>query len=208
MAAVKAVLLDLGNVLVFHDNALLFARLGARAGLSGPEVGQRLTGAGWTAANRGLMDAEGIRQDVCRALGVDLPMAEFAHLWSSHFTLHTAVLPRVEGLVGRVKLGLVSNTNALHAAYLRPLLPVLQRFHGDAFVGKTADAFEIVGYDRDGIPEHVGVWEWGDLSLEECCPFCGCLGGLHFQEASWMYHCLACDTLTNFEDDTRTAPEP
>jgi FMN phosphatase YigB (HAD superfamily) len=128
MAAVKAVLLDLGNVLVFHDNALLFARLGARAGLSGPEVGQRLTGAGWTAANRGLLDAEGIRQDVCRALGVDLPLAEFAPLWSSHFTLHTAVLPRVEGLVGRVKLGLVSNTNALHAAYLRPLLPILQRF--------------------------------------------------------------------------------
>ena len=42
MAAVKAVLLDLGNVLVFHDNALLFARLGARAGLSGPEVGHGL----------------------------------------------------------------------------------------------------------------------------------------------------------------------
>jgi putative hydrolase of the HAD superfamily len=55
-------------------------------------------------------------------------MAEFAPLWSSHFTLHTAVLPRVEGLVGRVKLGLVSNTNALHAAYLKPLLPLLKRF--------------------------------------------------------------------------------
>jgi putative hydrolase of the HAD superfamily len=128
MALVKAVLLDLGNVLVFHDNALLFTRLGARAGLTGPEVGQRLTGAGWTAANKGLLDAEAIRQDVCRGLGVDLPMAEFAPLWSSHFTLHDAVLPRVEGLWGRVKLGLVSNTNALHAAYLRPLLPVLQRF--------------------------------------------------------------------------------
>ncbi|WP_164008522.1 HAD-IA family hydrolase [Pyxidicoccus trucidator] len=128
MVAVKAVLLDLGNVLVFHDNALLFARLGARAGLTGPEVGQRLQGAGWTAANRGQLDGEAIRQDVCRALGVDLPMAEFAPLWSSHFTLHAAVLPRVESLVGRVKLGLVSNTNALHAAYLRPLLPLLQRF--------------------------------------------------------------------------------
>ncbi|HZI09326.1 MAG TPA: HAD family phosphatase [Myxococcus sp.] len=128
MARVKAVLLDLGNVLAFHDNALLFTRLGARAGLTGPQVGQRLTGAGWTAANRGLLDAEGIRQDVCRALGVELPMEEFAPLWSSHFTVHDAVLPRVEGLVGRVRLGLVSNTNALHAAYLRPLLPVLGRF--------------------------------------------------------------------------------
>ncbi len=128
MALVKAVLLDLGNVLVFHVYARLFTLLGARAGLTGPEVGQRLTGAGWTAANRGLLDAEAIRQDVCRGLGVDIPMAEFAPLWSSHFTLHQEVLPRVEGLVGRVKLGLVSNTNALHVAYLRPLLPVLQRF--------------------------------------------------------------------------------
>ncbi|MCP3135894.1 HAD family hydrolase [Pyxidicoccus xibeiensis] len=128
MAAVKAVLLDLGNVLVFHDNALLFARLGARAELGASEVSQRLSGAGWTAANRGVLDAEALRQDVCRALGVELPMAEFAPLWSSHFTLHGAVLPRVEGLVGRVRLGLVSNTNALHAAYLKPLLPVLKRF--------------------------------------------------------------------------------
>lgn len=154
MAAVKAVLLDLGNVLVFHDNALLFTRLGARAGLAGPEVARRLTGAGWTAANRGLLDAEGIRQDVCRALGVDLPMAEFAPLWSSHFTLHTAVLPRVEGLVGRVKLGLVSNTNALHVAYLRPLLPVLQRFDSVVMsceVGHVKPEPEIFQRALDGV---------------------------------------------------------
>jgi putative hydrolase of the HAD superfamily len=35
----------------------------------------------------------------------------------------------VEGLVGRVKLVLLSNTNVLHAAFLRPKLPVLERFH-------------------------------------------------------------------------------
>jgi glucose-1-phosphatase len=126
---VRAVILDLGNVLVFHDNALLFCRLGLRAGLSGEEVARRLTGAGWTAANRGLLDAEGIRRDVCGALGVDLPMAEFAALWSSHFTVHDAVLPRVEGLVGRVTLVLLSNTNALHVAWLRPRLPLLERFN-------------------------------------------------------------------------------
>jgi putative hydrolase of the HAD superfamily len=128
MASVRAVILDLGNVLVFHDNALLFRRLGQRAGLSGEEVSARLTGASWTAANRGLLDAEGIRRDVCGALGVELPMSEFAPLWSSHFTVHDAVLPRVEGLVGRVKLVLLSNTNAVHVGWLRPRLPVLQRF--------------------------------------------------------------------------------
>jgi|SRR5215217_6364767 len=132
MAAVKAVLLDLGNVLVFHDNALLFSRLGACARMQAHEVSQRLMGAGWTAANKGQLDAEGIRRSVCGALQVELPMAEFAPLWSSHFTTHDAVLPRVESLIGRVKLVLVSNTNALHAAYLRPRLPLLQRF--DALV--------------------------------------------------------------------------
>ncbi|HEX8436799.1 HAD family phosphatase [Archangium sp.] len=124
----RAVILDLGNVLVFHDNALLFRRLGARAGLSLAETEQRLAGAGWTAANRGLLGAEGIRRDVCSALGMDLPAEEFNALWSSHFTLHEAVLPRVEGLVGRVRLVLLSNTNVLHMAWIKPRLPLLGRF--------------------------------------------------------------------------------
>jgi glucose-1-phosphatase len=124
----RTVILDLGNVLVFHDNALLFRRLGARAGLSPAEAEHRLAGTGWTAANRGLLGAEGIRRDVCGSLGIDLPAEEFNALWSSHFTVHEAVLPRVEGLVGRVKLVLLSNTNVLHAAFLRPKLPVLERF--------------------------------------------------------------------------------
>lgn len=128
MTPPRAIILDLGNVLVFHDNARLFLRLGQRVGLSGPEVAQRLTGAGWTAANRGLLDAEGIRRDVCTSLGVEVPMEEFFPLWNCHFTVHEAVLPRVEGLVGRVKLALLSNTNKLHMAYLRPLLPLLERF--------------------------------------------------------------------------------
>lgn len=29
------------------------------------------------------------------------------------------------------------------------------------FVARNADAFEIVGYDRDAVPEYVGVWDWG-----------------------------------------------
>ncbi len=53
---IEALILDLGNVLAFHDNALRFARLAG---------GQP----------RGL-DAEGIRSLVCGQLGVDLPMEE------------------------------------------------------------------------------------------------------------------------------------
>ena len=85
---------------------------------------------------------------------------------------------------------------------LRPddILPILMRFGPHAFVGTTDDSFRIVGYDKDAVPEYLGVWEWGDLELSECCPFCGCLGGMHFQDASQMHYCIACDTLTNFDE--------
>jgi hypothetical protein len=32
---------------------------------------------------------------------------------------------------------------------------------------RLADAFEIVGHDRDAIPECLGVWECADLYLDE-----------------------------------------
>ncbi|MDR7193267.1 GIY-YIG nuclease family protein [Luteimonas terrae] len=80
------------------------------------------------------------------------------------------------------------------------ILSILMRAGSDGFVAKNADAFQIVGYDRDAVPEYLGVWEWGDLEIDECCPFCGCLCGMHFQEASQMYHCLNCDALSDFSD--------
>jgi FMN phosphatase YigB (HAD superfamily) len=159
MTPPRTLIFDLGNVLVFHDNALLFHRLGARAGLPPQEVAQRLTGAGWTAANRGLLDAEGIRRDVCGALGVELPMEQFAPLWSSHFTVHEAVLPRVEALAGRVKRVLLSNTNALHVAYLRPRLPLLERFDAvlmscEVGLVKPEPAFFQLALERAGCAPH------------------------------------------------------
>lgn len=80
------------------------------------------------------------------------------------------------------------------------ILPILVRATSDGFVARNADAFEIVGYDRDAVPEYLGVWEWGDLEIDECCPFCGCLCGMAFQDASQMYHCINCDALTDFSE--------
>lgn len=92
--------------------------------------------------------------------------------------------------------------------YIQPadVWPVLERHRPVAFVGVSGNAYEITGYDNDGIPEYAGVWEWGQFDLDELCPFCGWLGGMHFQEASWMYHCVECDTLTNFEEDRDDEP--
>ncbi|TAI59625.1 GIY-YIG nuclease family protein [Bradyrhizobium sp. Leo170] len=88
------------------------------------------------------------------------------------------------------------------------ILPFLVRAGRDGFVAKSADAFLITGYDSDAIPEYLGVWEWADLEIDECCPFCGCLCGMHFQEASQMHYCIRRDTLTNFPEFDRDCEEP
>jgi len=72
------------------------------------------------------------------------------------------------------------------------------------FIPKNENAFEILGYDRDGVPEYVGVSKWCDFEYYECCPFCGCFCGMHFNEAMSMYHCINCDTLTDFSELSRS----
>jgi glucose-1-phosphatase len=126
--AIRAVLLDLGNVLVFHDNALLVRRLAERAGKKAEDMASLLTPQLEEDINRGRYGPGALRQAICERLGAAIPDDEFDALWSSHFSVHQEVLPLVEGLVGRVRLVLVSNTNALHLAFLRPRLPLLERF--------------------------------------------------------------------------------
>lgn len=129
VSSIEAIIFDLGNVLVFHDNPLLFRRLGERVGLSAEEVGQIIASpAVFEGTNRGYWDAGAIHRELCARLGCALPVDEFTALWSCHFTVNEPMVPLVEGLIGRVRLVLLSNTNALHTAYLRPRLPLLERF--------------------------------------------------------------------------------
>lgn len=81
------------------------------------------------------------------------------------------------------------------------ILDDLKRAGSNGFVARRGDAFEIVGHDRDAIPEYLGVWEWADLELEECCPFCGAMCGMHFQDASQAYYCINCGRLCDFSEN-------
>lgn len=80
------------------------------------------------------------------------------------------------------------------------ILPILEEAGSNGFIATNADAFQIIGFDKDAIPEYVGICKWADLEIEQCCPFCGCLGGMHYQEASSMYYCIDCNELTDFSE--------
>jgi glucose-1-phosphatase len=126
------VLLDLGNVLIFHDNAQLVRTMAEAAGRTPEEVMQTFNAELHDGLNRGAIDERGVFAYLRDTVGISAKDDALAALWSSHFTVHHEVLPIIESLVGRVKLVLVSNTNALHMRYCRQALPILQRF--DALV--------------------------------------------------------------------------
>jgi HAD superfamily hydrolase (TIGR01509 family) len=131
MTRIEAVFLDLGNVLAFHDDAVLFQRMSAWGGAEPEEIRKRML-ALWDPINRGTLAGDDLRRAVCRAAGSDMPMdAEpFFEMWNCHFRVNQALLPMVDALLGRVKVLLLSNTNELHWRFVRPLIPQFERFHG------------------------------------------------------------------------------
>ena len=130
--ALDALVLDLGNVLAFHDNDLLFRELGRAFGVTPQSLKERLDGGLWDRVNRGQLPGDALRQELVTRLGKDITPAAWFDLWNCHFTINEPMVGVVGFLVGQLKLVLLSNTHDQHVAWLRPRLPVLEQF--DALV--------------------------------------------------------------------------
>lgn len=127
---IETVLLDLGNVLVFHEDAALLARFAQLSGRAPAQVEEALRPI-WDPCHRGRLAGDDLRTAIADALQIPaLDDETFFEAWNCHFRVHHQVLPLVEGLVGRVRLLLLSNTNATHLRFVRAHLPLLDRFDG------------------------------------------------------------------------------
>jgi putative hydrolase of the HAD superfamily len=129
MPGIEVVFLDLGNVLAFHDDDVLCHRLSEYGGAPPEAIRERLLGF-WDPCNRGALAGDELRRAVGQASGATTVMdAEtFFRIWTCYFRIHQEVLPMVEALLGRAKVALISNTNEMQWRFLRPQLPVLERF--------------------------------------------------------------------------------
>jgi predicted GIY-YIG superfamily endonuclease len=65
-------------------------------------------------------------------------------------------------------------------------------FYYDGFLAVSEAALQIVAVDRGGVPLLGAVWDWAYLNWEECCPYCGSVMGLRFEEKFMAHHCLNC----------------
>jgi glucose-1-phosphatase len=129
MPGIEVVFLDLGNVLAFHDDGVLFRRLSEYGGAPPEVIRERLL-ALWDPCNRGTLAGDQLRRAISQASGATTMMdaQTFFEVWTCYFRIHQEVLPMVEALLGRAKVALISNTNEMQWRFLRPQLPLLERF--------------------------------------------------------------------------------
>jgi len=128
--SIDAVILDLGNVLAFHDNTKLFAEM-ARAFATTPDALKTKLGDGfWDPVNRGGLPGDSLRQELVKRLEKDITPAAWLDVWNCHFTINEQMAMFTQFLVGQVQLVLLSNTHDQHFNFLKPQLPVLEQFDG------------------------------------------------------------------------------
>ena len=75
------------------------------------------------------------------------------------------------------------------------VLAELKSHSTDSYIAVNANAFEVVSYDRDGVPEFLGAWQWTDVEYEEFCPKCGWGGGIDYNENYGGMRCLECGVI-------------
>ncbi len=127
---IKTVLFDLGNVILPFDVSRLATRLGEHSSLSPRQIVENL----WNDHiaehfETGRMSPEEYFDHVSSSCGFkELSFAEFVPLFNEIFDEDAGVIDLIATLKRNYSLGLISNTNPIHAAHLVSNFPSLSHF--------------------------------------------------------------------------------
>jgi glucose-1-phosphatase len=126
----KAVIFDLGRVLVHFDFQRGYRSLEGLCQYSAAEIPGRIFPTGLV--NRfetGLIGSRDFYAQFSEALGLSIDYSRFCEIWTSIFT--GALVPEalLEALAARYRLVLLSNTNPIHFEMIRATFPHLRHFH-------------------------------------------------------------------------------
>jgi len=78
------------------------------------------------------------------------------------------------------------------------ILTELKACSTQSHIAVNGNAFEVVSYDTDAIPEFYSAWKWHDVGHDEFCPACGWGGGLSLNENYGGERCLNCGACYEF----------
>lgn len=156
----KAILFDLGRVLVHFDFQIGYAALADLCSFPASEIPRRLAPSGVVERfESGRVEPRAFFDEFRSTIGIDLEYERFCEIWSSIFT--HAILPEslLEGLAARYRMVLLSNTNALHFGMIREWYPHLLR-HFDALV---------LSYEVGAMKPHAAIFD-AAVAAAGCAP--------------------------------------
>jgi glucose-1-phosphatase len=138
---IKAVIFDLGNVIVPFDFQRAYARLEPLCKYSREEIRSRLRTNGLVQRfETGQVTPQHFVQEFASTLGIEISYDQFCELWSCIFLPETLIPESLlVTLAQRHRLLLLSNTNPIHIAMVRANYPLLRHFH-DAVLSHEAGA--------------------------------------------------------------------
>jgi FMN phosphatase YigB (HAD superfamily) len=126
----KAIIFDLGKVLIYFDFKRGYQALEGLCPYAAPEIPKRLAGTGLVERfETGLVEPRQFFTELSNILGLNLQYDQFCQIWSSIFTETLLPESMLEGLAARYRLVLLSNTNAIHFEMVREAYPLLRHFH-------------------------------------------------------------------------------
>ena len=127
---IRAIILDLGKVIVPFDFSIGYRAIENRTGLSPDVVRERVRSTGLVPRfESGMIQPEAFVQQLCQALQLDAGYDEFCEIWSSIFSRNTLISEEfIASLASRYPLILLSNTNHIHFEMIRRNYPLLRHF--------------------------------------------------------------------------------
>lgn len=127
----KAILFDLGNVIIPFDFRPAYAELEARCGCPAAEIPTRIRSTDLVQRfETGHIAAEKFVQELSVLLDLKITYREFCDLWTSVFSPEPLIPERlVAELAARRRLLILSNTNPIHFEMLLAKYPLLRHFH-------------------------------------------------------------------------------
>ena len=129
---IKAVILDLGNVVVPLDFRRCYAALAEVCSYPPDEIPKRIGATGLVARfETGQVSPHDFVREVSSLLHMNVTYLQFWEIWSNIFAPETLIPESlIEGLCRERRLLLLSNTNAVHFAMIRERYSLLRHFHG------------------------------------------------------------------------------
>jgi glucose-1-phosphatase len=126
----KAVIFDLGKVLVHFDFKRAYQRLESICPHAATEIPRVLATTGLAQRfETGQIEPAEFIAEITRALALDVPPDAFCEIFNCIFTETLVTDSLLETLAARYRLILLSNTNAIHFEWIRRSYPLLRHFH-------------------------------------------------------------------------------